>query len=112
MRQIMRIIFIAVAAGLCAANAARAAGDPRVGKVKSQTCTACHGTDGRGISPEYPILAGQHAGYLAHALKQYRDGQRKNAVMAPMAAQLSDDDIEDLAAYYARMEPALATPEP
>jgi cytochrome c553 len=47
-----------------------------------------------------------------HALKQYRDGNRKNPIMAPMAAQLSDDDIEDLAAYYADMDPALSTPEP
>lgn len=112
MRRRMRIICIAFAAGLCAAGAAQAAGDPRVGKAKSQTCTACHGADGRGISPQYPILAGQHADYLVHALKQYRDGNRKNPIMAPMAAQLSDDDIEDLAAYYADMDPALSTPEP
>jgi cytochrome c553 len=66
----------------------------------SQTCVACHGNDGIGILPEYPNLAGQHEDYLAHALKAYRSGERKNAVMAGMAGALTDEDIEELADYY------------
>jgi cytochrome c553 len=75
----------------------------------SHTCVACHGNDGIGILPEYPILSGQHADYLEHALRAYRDGQRRNAVMAGMASALTDDDIEELARYYAAQEPALCS---
>ena len=62
---------------------------------------ACHGTDGIGILPEYPNLTGQHADYLEESLRAYRSGQRKNAVMAGMTAALTDEDIEELARYYA-----------
>jgi cytochrome c553 len=72
-----------------------------------QTCVACHGNDGIGIMPEYPNLAGQHADYIEHSLKAYRDGQRKNAVMGGMAAALTDKDIRELAAYYSSQRPGL-----
>ena len=75
----------------------------------AQTCIACHGTDGLGIMPEYPNLTGQHPDYLEHALKAYRSGQRKNAVMAGMAATLKDEDIDALAEYYGRQEPSLCS---
>lgn len=67
-------------------------------------CTACHGQNGIGLSPSWPTLAGQHEDYLLHALKQYRDGSRKDPVMAPMAAMLSEDDVELLAKYFASLE--------
>lgn len=85
------------------------AGDADAGKEKSATCEACHGADGLGTNPMYPVLAGQYEDYLVHALKSYRDGTRKNAIMAGLAAPLSDEDIEDLAAYYAEMPSALHT---
>ena len=69
-----------------------------------QTCVACHGANGIGVSPTWPTLAGQHESYLLHSLKQYRDGVRSNAVMMPMAANLTDRDIKIIAAYYADME--------
>jgi cytochrome c553 len=97
-----------VAGVLVAGHAA--AGNPELGKAKSATCVACHGDDGRGTAPNFPVLAGQYADYLVHALKQYRSGERNNALMAPMAAGLSDDDIADLAAYYAAMR-GLTTPK-
>jgi len=75
----------------------------------SQTCVACHGNDGIGILPEYPNLAGQHAQYLEHALQAYRGGQRKNAVMAGMAGALTDQDIKELADYYASQRPGLCS---
>ena len=75
----------------------------------SQTCVACHGNDGIGILPEYPNLAGQHADYLANSLKSYRSGQRRNAVMGGMAAALSDQDIAELAEYYASQRPGLCS---
>ena len=71
---------------------------------KAATCTACHGQNGIGASPVWPTLAGQHESYLIHALNQYRDGTRKNAVMAPMAAPLTDEDVVLLARYYSSLE--------
>jgi len=97
-------ILTAALIALCAPALAQAGGDSELGKAKSATCTACHGPDGRGTAPNYPVLAGQHAEYLAHALTQYRSGERKNAIMAGFATNLSDDDIADLAAWYASME--------
>lgn len=73
----------------------------------SQTCVACHGNDGIGIMPEYPNLAGQHAGYLEQALEAYRSGKRTNAVMAGMASPLTDEDIKELAEYYSNQRPSL-----
>jgi cytochrome c553 len=99
----------ALAATILLPLSAAADGNAELGKMKSQTCTACHGEDGRGIAPIYPVLAGQHADYLALALKQYRSGERSNAIMAPMAGPLSDDDIADLAAFYASLD-GLNTP--
>jgi cytochrome c553 len=82
-----------------------------VGKIPdaAQTCVACHGTDGIGITPQYPTLAGQHADYLARALTDYKKGGRKNAIMSGFAAQLSDRDIKAISAYYAAQRPGLAT---
>lgn len=79
------------------------AGDKEAGKELSVTCAACHGEDGVGTLDIYPIIAGQYEDYLVHALKAYRDGKRKNIIMGGMAAALSDDDIKNLAAYYAAM---------
>ena len=81
-----------------------AGGDAEAGREKSQVCEACHDPTGKTIDPTYPILAGQHESYLVKALADYRAGRRTNAIMAPMAANLSDQDIEDLAAYYASLE--------
>jgi cytochrome c553 len=75
-----------------------------------QTCAACHGTDGVGILPEYPTLAGQYADYLQRALKDYRSGKRQNAIMNGFAGQLSDADIKAVAAHFAAQK-GLHTPE-
>lgn len=80
------------------------AGDAAAGKTKSKTCAACHGPDGNSVSPEFPKIAGQHYDYLVKALKRYKSGERKNAIMAPQAANLSRRDIEDLAAYYSQQQ--------
>ena len=75
----------------------------------AQTCAACHGPDGVGILPEYPTIAGQHADYLVRALRDYRSGRRRNAVMNGFAQQLSDADIAAVAAYFSS-QPGLYTP--
>lgn len=71
---------------------------------RAATCVACHGQNGIGMSPAWPTLAGQHEDYLRHALEQYRNGERKDPVMGPMAAPLSDEDVRVLAAYYAGLD--------
>ncbi|NBU25602.1 MAG: cytochrome c [Gammaproteobacteria bacterium] len=82
-----------------------------VGKLPAvgQTCVACHGADGIGITPQYPTLAGQHADYLERALTDYKKGGRKNAIMAGFAGQLSAQDIRDMARYYSSQRPGLDT---
>jgi cytochrome c553 len=92
---------ILTACSLMLAVAAPAfATDPGAGQKKSQACVACHGPDGNSPAPDFPKIAGQHYDYLVKALKEYKSGARKNPIMAPMAANLSQRDIEDLAAYY------------
>lgn len=71
---------------------------------KAATCAACHGQNGIGASPVWPTLAGQHEDYIVHALNQYRDGTRKDPVMAPMAAPLTDADVKQLAAYFSGLK--------
>ena len=80
-----------------------AAGNADAGKAKSAVCAACHGAEGVSSMDIYPNLAGQKEGYLVSQLQHFRDGERNNAIMAPMAKPLSDDDIEDLAAYYSNL---------
>ncbi len=100
-----RTVFMSAfaAAALLAAGAA-GAGNPELGRAKSAPCAACHGQDGLGTAPNFPVLAGQYADYLVHALKQYRSGERENALMAPWVSDLSDADIADLAAYYSSLK--------
>jgi cytochrome c553 len=84
-----------------------AAGDPANGKVLSYTCLGCHGIDNyKNVYPTYsvPELYGQHASYLIAALKEYRSGERSHATMHMQAASLSDQDIEDIAAFFAGPE--------
>ena len=81
------------------------AGDAAAGKTKASVCAGCHGIDGNSTNPQWPKLAGQHETYLVIAIKAYQSGARKNPMMAPMVAGLSDEDIQDLAAYYASQEP-------
>ena len=87
----------------CSAPAFAARGDIEAGKQKSVACQACHGADGNSIDPMYPRIAGQYADYLARSLHEYKDGNRKNPIMAGFATTLSDQDIADLAAYYAAL---------
>ncbi|WP_223789655.1 c-type cytochrome [Marinicella meishanensis] len=87
-------------------------GDAENGKNLSATCAACHGTDGNSVNPIWPSLAGQHAEYLVRQLQLYKSGERDNAMMAPMAAGLSEQDMADLAAYFSSQELALKAANP
>lgn len=85
-----------------------AAGDATKGKTKSASCMACHGIAGKISVPMYPNLAGQNAPYLEHALQAYKKGERLGGqaeIMRAYVSVLSDEDIADLAAYYASLAP-------
>lgn len=84
------------------------AGDVDSGKALSQTCAACHGADGNSTIPTNPKLAGQYESYLVQALKSYKDGSRQNAIMGSFASQLTDENIADLAAYFASQTPSIS----
>jgi cytochrome c553 len=83
---------------------AAADGNPLAGKEKAKVCEACHGLDGKSVDPSYPNLAGQYESYLQKSLGDYRSGRRQNAIMAGFAGNLTDQDIKDLAAWYASQE--------
>jgi cytochrome c553 len=107
----MRILLSLAAAALVVVHAsAQAAGDIDAGKTKSATCAACHGADGNSPNGAFPILAGQYQDYLVRAMRDYRSGKRKNPIMNGLAAPLSDQDHEDLAAYFASQKSSLYTP--
>lgn len=77
--------------------------DIDAGKAKAAVCAACHGANGVSVIPDYPNLAGQKQKYLKTAITAYRDGERKNGIMSPMASGLTDTDIDNLAAYFASL---------
>ena len=76
------------------------------GEAKAALCTACHGPNGNSVNPEWPRLAGQSAVYIAEQLKLFRSGVRNNPIMKPLAASLSDQDIDDLAVYFEAQTPS------
>lgn len=108
-----RLLGIALATLL--APAAWAAGSAEAGAAKAATCLACHGPNGNGMAalPDQPKLAGQNAAYLLTQLKYWHDGKRLDATgrMPPMAMILSDQDMQDLAAYFAAQVPEGAEAE-
>ncbi|MCF6451507.1 cytochrome c [Vibrio sp. MMG022] len=86
---------------------AMAAGDVAAGQAKAGVCAACHGPDGIAVIPGYPNLKGQNEQYIASSIKAYKAGQRTGGLAAVMQAQaslLSDEDIANLAAYYANLK--------
>jgi len=94
---------------VAASTASLASGNIANGKTKAATCFACHGTDGNGIDPQYPRLAGQYNMYLQQVLHEYKDGRRNNPIMKGFAATLSEQDIEDVSAYFSSLPSKLDT---
>lgn len=97
----MKSFLFALLTVLMFASSSVMAGDAAKGKAKSVVCAACHGPAGISSNPMWPNLAGQQEQYLVKQIKAFRDGDRKDPMMSPMAAALSDDDIANLAAHYA-----------
>lgn len=97
----MFLIRIAACCALLAgAGVAFADGDPVAGQAKAAICVACHGPLGISSNTQWPNLAGQQEQYLIKQLKAFRDGERQDPLMSAMAAGLSDEDIDNLAAWY------------
>lgn len=84
------------------------AGDISRGEDLSGDCAACHGADGNSTNPEWPNIAGQSKRYLYEQLQAFQSGDRENAVMAGQVEDLDDQDMRDLAAYYASLEPGVS----
>ena len=104
----LRYLLVAVLFG---AATTAAAADMKTGEAKAkEVCQACHGLDGNSPTPDYPKLGGQRLDYLAKALRDYKSGARKNAIMAGFAGTLSPQDIANVAAYYAAQPPGLVVP--
>lgn len=81
------------------------ASDSAATKLAHDVCAGCHGVDGNSVVPNFPKLAGQQKVYLLREMKDYRSGKRTSDIMTPFVAELGDDDLEKLAAYYAKQTP-------
>ncbi|MCW8848181.1 MAG: cytochrome c4 [Sedimenticola sp.] len=102
------LVSVSIVLAMVVVNA-QAAGDAAAGKTKSATCLACHGADGNSANAVWPKLAGQHPNYIKKQLQEFKAGARKNDLMSPMAMPLSDQDMDDLAAYFSSQTQAPGT---
>ena len=99
-----RTLFLAGMLACASVCVLAASGDPEAGFKKSTPCQACHGPKGISVSPEFPNLAGQNPDYIVASLHHYKNGKRKNPIMVGQAANLTERDIEDLAAYFSEQK--------
>ena len=112
-REVMTVTLLLAAAGALAADDAEVIarrigrGDPLAGKEKSrvEVCVECHGADGHSEEPKFPKLAGQYARYIEKQLRDFQSGARKHEIMNPMAGNLNDAALMDIAAYFASQSP-------
>lgn len=110
--RLLRLCLLLLVGTTASPVLAQIVGSAEAGQAKAITCSACHGMDGNSVNPEWPSLAGQHESYTANSLQTFRSGERQNLLMTPMAMTLSDQDIADLAAFYAAQKPADAVADP
>ena len=90
---------------LAATSAHAQEGSVEAGRAKSATCAACHGVDGNSVTPDWPMLAGQHANYIVKQLRAFKSGERTDVTMKPFADMLSEQDMLDVAAYFESQKP-------
>ena len=107
----MRAFVLGLAALVVCSNVAAAGGDASAGKKVLVKCQVCHGKDGLAKAPDAPNLAGQKETYLVKALTAFRTGERKNAQMTVVTKGLSDEDLANVAAYYASIKISVEVPE-
>ena len=96
----MKTTIAAIIGALCLSLATAQAGNLEAGRKKSEPCAACHGAVGISPNTSWPNLAGQQKAYLVKQMEAFRDGKRTDPWMSPMAAELSDEDIADLADFF------------
>ena len=103
----MKQVSLRILCALSLALAVRAAlaQDVDAGRKKAEVCVACHGQNGNSTNAQFPILAGQNSRYLYFQLRDFKEGRRKNVMMDPIVANLSKQDMFDLAAYFAAQTP-------
>lgn len=101
-----------LAASLALLGPVHAAGSAEAGQTRSIVCAGCHGVDGNSFNPEWPSLAGQNATYLIKAMQSFKDGSRQNVLMNAQAAALSEQDMQDLAAWFSSQKLAGKTADP
>ncbi|MGX5851183.1 c-type cytochrome [Mesorhizobium sp. PL10] len=106
----MRGLILGLAALVATSSFAQAAGDITAGQKVMARCTACHGKDGLGKLSYTPNIAGQKYDYLVHSLMAYKAGERKSQMMSLVVKSLTDEDIANVAAYYAAIKITVEAP--
>ncbi|SEQ26151.1 Cytochrome c553 [Solimonas aquatica] len=109
MKRVLMVLALCAPLSAFAEGAAKdplTGGSAEAGAGKAAVCTACHGPGGNSANPEWPKLAGQSSRYISEQLHRFKSGKRVNPLMSAQAAGLSDDDIKDLAAYFAAQKTA------
>ena len=109
--RLANLFAVLAVAALSVTNSAHAGGDPAAGREKAKVCRTCHGMDGVGKLPNVPNIGGESDFYLTKQLKAFRKGDRRDEQMAIIARDLSDQDIADLAAYYASITFTVTVPD-
>jgi cytochrome c553 len=108
----LQLIALSLISGVLASSLALAEGSAEEGQAKATPCIACHGLNGNSVNPIWPSLAGQHPQYILKQLQAFKKGERTDPLMTPMTAPLTEDDMEDLAAYYSKQAPTGLEAEP
>lgn len=112
MKKVILSLIVPLGISLGISGLAFAKGDAEAGKAKVATCTACHGATGVSAAPIYPNLAGQGERYLIKQMKEIKSGVRSVPEMVPFTGSLMDQDIEDIAAFYASQPAAKGAADP
>ena len=100
-----------IALGIVSSATPASAGDATAGRRKALQCQTCHGLDGLSKLPDAPHLSGQPETYLVKSMNDYRQGARKHDMMTLVVKDLTDEDVADLAAYYAAIEISVKQPQ-
>ena len=103
--MVLLTVFCGLQAGVSFAAEQPIVGSAEKGQAKAAPCVACHGVNGNSVNPEWPNLAGQHETYIKRQLAAFKNDERQNPLMTPMAKPLSDEDMADLGAYYSTQKP-------
>ena len=108
----IRLVIVLLFVGSATTQLVFAQGNPAAGQTKAALCATCHGAEGNSELAINPKLAGQNAAYITKQLKDYKAGVRSNPTMSAMVLNLSEEDMEDIAAWYSSQEVTLQGADP